>query len=143
MPPPVDPELRDIFLEEYEAVLESLQSAIPDWMNDLENAEALTQIRRAFHTLKGSGRMVGAERIGEYSWNIENLLNRLINRTLVRTPPMVDFIVEAAGAVPELIEQLEVGDRIEVEKHPPAQLFTAYVRQMIERRALGVPEIRH
>ena len=53
--------------------------------------------------------MVGAERIGEYCWSVENLLNRLINGTLVRTPPMMEFIVEAAGVVPELIEQLEVG----------------------------------
>ena len=53
--------------------------------------------------------MVGAERIGEYCWTVENLLNRLINRTLVRTPPMVDFIIEASAAVPELVEQLEVG----------------------------------
>ena len=53
--------------------------------------------------------MVGAERIGEFCWAVENLLNKLINRTLVRTPPMVDFITEAAAAVPELVEQLEVG----------------------------------
>ena len=53
--------------------------------------------------------MVGAERIGEYCWAVENLLNRLINRTLVRTPPMIDFIQLAAAAVPELVEQLEVG----------------------------------
>jgi len=53
--------------------------------------------------------MVGAERIGEYCWSIENLLNRLINRTLVCTPPMIEFIIEAAAVVPELVEQLEVG----------------------------------
>jgi chemosensory pili system protein ChpA (sensor histidine kinase/response regulator) len=53
--------------------------------------------------------MVGAERIGEYCWSVENLLNRLINRTLTRTPPMIEFVLQAAGAVPELIEQLEVG----------------------------------
>ena len=53
--------------------------------------------------------MVGAKRIGEYCWAVENLLNRLINRTLTRTPPMIDFIQLAASAIPELVEQLEVG----------------------------------
>ena len=53
--------------------------------------------------------MVGAERIGEYAWSVESLLNKLINRTLARTPPMSDFIMEAAEALPELVEQLEVG----------------------------------
>jgi chemosensory pili system protein ChpA (sensor histidine kinase/response regulator) len=71
--------------------------------------ETLITVRRSFHTLKGSGRMVGAERIGEYCWAIENLLNKLINRTLARTPPMVEFITQAASVVPELVEQLEVG----------------------------------
>jgi chemosensory pili system protein ChpA (sensor histidine kinase/response regulator) len=71
--------------------------------------DLLIGVRRSFHTLKGSGRMVGAERIGEYCWAVENLLNRLINGTLTRTPPMVDFVLQAAAAVPQLIEQLEVG----------------------------------
>jgi chemotaxis protein histidine kinase CheA len=33
-------------------------------------------VRRAFHTLKGSGRMVGATDISEFAWAIENLLNK-------------------------------------------------------------------
>ena len=50
------------------------------------NSEALIATRRSFHTLKGSGRMVGAQLIGEFAWSIENLLNRLINQTLEPTP---------------------------------------------------------
>jgi chemosensory pili system protein ChpA (sensor histidine kinase/response regulator) len=78
LPPPVDPELRDIFLEEYETVLETLQQHIPEWMTEFENVEALTEIRRAFHTLKGSGRMVGADELGDFSWQIERMLNTLL-----------------------------------------------------------------
>jgi len=78
LPAEIDPELRDIFLEEYEEVLQSLQSAIPAWVDQLDNADALTEIRRAFHTLKGSGRMVGADELGDFSWQIENMLNTLL-----------------------------------------------------------------
>ena len=105
----LDPELLELFIEEAREEFASISRKLPAWQDDPEDMETLITVRRSFHTLKGSGRMVGAERIGEYAWNIENLLNRLINRTLVRTPPMIDFIIEAAGAVPELIEQLEVG----------------------------------
>ena len=105
----LDPDLLELFIEEAKEEYASIKRKLPAWQDDPENMETLITVRRSFHTLKGSGRMVGAERIGEYSWNVENLLNRLINRTLVRTPPMVDFIAEAAAAVPELIEQLEVG----------------------------------
>ncbi len=78
LPPEIDPDLREIFLEEYEEVLQSLQSAIPVWLNQPDNADALTDIRRAFHTLKGSGRMVGADELGDFSWQIENMLNTLL-----------------------------------------------------------------
>lgn len=78
LPMEIDPELRDIFLEEYEEVLQSLQAAIPVWIDQLNNADALTEIRRAFHTLKGSGRMVGADELGDFSWQIENMLNTLL-----------------------------------------------------------------
>ena len=78
LPPEIDPDLREIFLEEYEEVLQSLQSAIPVWLNQPDNADVLTEIRRAFHTLKGSGRMVGADELGDFSWQIENMLNQLL-----------------------------------------------------------------
>jgi len=105
----LDPELLELFIEEAKEEVASIKRKLPVWQEAPDDMETLITVRRSFHTLKGSGRMVGAERIGEYCWSVENLLNRLINRTLVRTPPMVDFIIEAAAVVPELIEQLEVG----------------------------------
>ncbi len=105
----LDPELLELFIEEAKEEIGTIKRNLPQWAESPDDMETLITVRRSFHTLKGSGRMVGAERIGEYSWSIESLLNRLINRTLVRTPPMVEFILHAADAVPELVEQLEVG----------------------------------
>lgn len=105
----LDPELLELFIEEAKEEIATIKRNLPQWADAPDDMETLITVRRSFHTLKGSGRMVGAERIGEYSWSIESLLNRLINRTLVRTPPMVQFILLAADAVPELVEQLEVG----------------------------------
>ena len=62
-----------------EEVLENVDRWMPEWANNLSHEEALTEIRRAFHTLKGSGRMVGATDIGDFSWAVENLLNRVID----------------------------------------------------------------
>lgn len=105
----IDPELLELFIEESKEEIESIQKYLPRWVDDSGDNEALITVRRSFHTLKGSGRMVGAERIGEYCWSIEDLLNRLINRTLSRTPPMAKFISEAADVLPDLVEQIEVG----------------------------------
>ncbi len=105
----LDPELLELFIEEAKEEIGTIRTNLPQWAESPDDMETLITVRRSFHTLKGSGRMVGAERIGEYCWSIENLLNRLINRTLSRTPPMVKFILDAAKVVPELVEQLEVG----------------------------------
>jgi chemosensory pili system protein ChpA (sensor histidine kinase/response regulator) len=105
----LDPELLELFIEEAKEEITTINRNLPAWADAPDDMETLITVRRSFHTLKGSGRMVGAERIGEYAWSVENLLNRLINKTMIRTPPMVEFILEAASAVPELVEQLEVG----------------------------------
>jgi chemosensory pili system protein ChpA (sensor histidine kinase/response regulator) len=105
----LDPELLELFIEEAKEEIATIKRDLPLWSETPDDMETLITVRRSFHTLKGSGRMVGAERIGEYCWSVENLLNRLINRTLGCTPPMIEFILEAAAVIPELVEQLEVG----------------------------------
>lgn len=106
----VDPELLELFIEEAGEEIESIAKHFPLWEQDGSNHEALITVRRSFHTLKGSGRMVGAEMIGEYCWSIEDLLNRLINRTVESHAGLVDFLHRAVDALPELLEQLEVGE---------------------------------
>ena len=47
-----------------------------------ENVATLTEIRRHFHTLKGSGRMIGAKSSAELAWTVEDTLNPVINQSL-------------------------------------------------------------
>ena len=53
LPPEIDPELLDVFLEEYEDVFETLQQQLPNWLSRLDDVQSLTEVRRCFHTLKG------------------------------------------------------------------------------------------
>ena len=39
------------------------------------NLADMTTLRRAFHTLKGSSRMVGLNEFGEAAWSLEQVLN--------------------------------------------------------------------
>ncbi|HVK95739.1 MAG TPA: Hpt domain-containing protein [Noviherbaspirillum sp.] len=71
----VDAELLEIFLGEAEEVLETVRKTIPESRSEPHNQEHLTTLRRSFHTLKGSGRMVGLVSIGEAAWSIEQVLN--------------------------------------------------------------------
>ena len=75
----IDDEIIEIFVEEAEEVLEALDQYFPRWAANTGDETALVEFRRAFHTLKGSGRMVGATTVGELAWSIENMMNRVID----------------------------------------------------------------
>ena len=78
----LDDEILEIFLEEADEVLETIRVEYPKWRNNSDNQGALVTCRRMFHTLKGSGRLAGALRLGELAWSIENLLNRVLDNTI-------------------------------------------------------------
>jgi chemosensory pili system protein ChpA (sensor histidine kinase/response regulator) len=105
----VDPELTNVFLEEAREESDKISEALPAWDEDPTQEEALVTARRSFHTLKGSGRVVGATGFADFAWAIENLMNRLLDRTQSRSPAILDVLRDATAAVPQLIEQLASG----------------------------------
>lgn len=105
----VDPEIRDIFLDEAGEVLSTLDSAMPRLRRDAQDMETLTTVRRAFHTLKGSGRMVGAQQIGEFGWAVESLLNRCLDGSIPAGAVVVDTVADAVTMLPGLIESFRNG----------------------------------
>jgi chemosensory pili system protein ChpA (sensor histidine kinase/response regulator) len=108
-PEPVDPQFVELFIEEAKEEIASIQSSFPQWDQNPMDLESLALMRRSFHTLKGSGRMVGARSMAEFGWSIENLLNRIIDKTLSRTPGMMALLRTSVAALPQLVEQLETG----------------------------------
>jgi chemosensory pili system protein ChpA (sensor histidine kinase/response regulator) len=70
-----DAELLDIFLEEAREVVGNGQAAISVLAVEPGNLAELTTLRRAFHTIKGSSRMVGLNSLGEAGWSLEQMLN--------------------------------------------------------------------
>jgi chemosensory pili system protein ChpA (sensor histidine kinase/response regulator) len=80
----VDPQFVELFIEEAKEEIVSIQNSFPLWDQNPMDFESLASLRRSFHTLKGSGRMVNARSIAEFAWSIESLLNRIIDKTLSR-----------------------------------------------------------
>lgn len=102
---PVDDELREIFVEEAEEVLATLNQYYPQWRAEQDNQAALTELRRAFHTLKGSGRMVRALVSAELAWAMENLLNRVLEGGLPVCAAMLQLSAEVIELFPELVAE--------------------------------------
>ncbi|WPN29822.1 Hpt domain-containing protein [Pseudomonas sp. P5_109] len=102
---PVDEELREVFLEETDEVLEILREYLPRWSANPDNHSALSELRRAFHTLKGSGRMVRALVLGELAWAVENLLNRVLEDSVEPGATVQQLIGDVLHLLPELVAE--------------------------------------
>ncbi len=100
----MDEEIREIFIEEADEVLTSMDENYRIWKSKQDDFEVLTDIRRGFHTLKGSGRMVGAHSVGETAWAVENMLNRVLDKSLSTSNVLVDFIAEVKKKLPTLVD---------------------------------------
>ncbi len=105
----IDPEILEIFVEEAREELASIQVSFPRWQQNHADEDALTTFRRSFHTLKGSGRLVGAKTIGELAWSMENMLNRLIDDAIKVSPDMMNLLERVIAALPDLIDCQENG----------------------------------
>src|SRR6202790_4788658 len=105
-----DPDLIQLFVEEAKEELAKIERQFPIWDHSPLEIDALLVVRGSFHTLKGSGRMVNARAISDFAWAIENLLNRILDGTLQRSPPVLQTLRAAIAGLPQLIAELEAGN---------------------------------
>ncbi|GAB3112972.1 response regulator [Aestuariicella hydrocarbonica] len=103
----IDDEILEIFVEEAGEVLEAIDEFFPLWSENFDDKDSLNEFRRAFHTLKGSGRMVGANDIGELAWSVENMLNRIRDGVIAPHAVQVTLITCVRAVLPEFIHAFE------------------------------------
>jgi chemosensory pili system protein ChpA (sensor histidine kinase/response regulator) len=105
----IDAELLAIFLEEAHEVLGTIRDHLGLSRGEPHNHDYLITIRRGFHTLKGSGRMVGLTDLGETAWAIEQVMNKWLQSEQDATPSLYRLIEEAHVLLSDWVAQLEAG----------------------------------
>jgi len=103
----IDAELLEIFLSEAEEVLTFVQETLPVSKRDSDNQEYLTSLRRSFHTLKGSSRMVGLNVFGETSWNIEQVMNLWLSESRPGNDNLYALLEHTAAEMVLWVEELK------------------------------------
>ncbi|HUJ00581.1 MAG TPA: Hpt domain-containing protein, partial [Usitatibacter sp.] len=103
----IDKELLEIFLEEAGEVIGTIEANLRSCREAPHDREALTTIRRGFHTLKGSGRMVGLTDLGEMAWQCEQVMNKWLKEEKPASPPLLAFIDLAQGAFRQWVDELK------------------------------------
>ena len=119
----IDAELLAIFLEEAQEVLGTISENLELSRAQAHEREFLTVMRRGFHTLKGSSRMVGLNRFGECAWNVEQVMNKWLQEERPATPELHRMIEMAHGFFVDWVAQLTRSPTAEVS--PDALLAVA------------------
>jgi chemosensory pili system protein ChpA (sensor histidine kinase/response regulator) len=88
----LDAELLEIFLIEATEVLDTVLQNRAQLAENADDREALRSARRQFHTIKGSGRMVGLTELGELAYDVEKIHNRLLEEDRNVTPAMLALL---------------------------------------------------
>jgi chemosensory pili system protein ChpA (sensor histidine kinase/response regulator) len=122
-PPPATPapaarddeDMREVFIEEAREVVAGARDALDRLVHTAPTGdgggtlESMTVVRRAFHTLKGSGRMVGLADFGEAAWACEQLYNSRLAQDAAMDPDLESFTTEAIGYLAGWVEALAAG----------------------------------
>lgn len=104
-----DEEMREVFLEEANEVLVSASAAnmvLRDAPGDLE---LLTTLRRAFHTLKGSSRMVGLTDFGDAAWACEQVYNTQLADQTPATASLLEFTTWSLDCLSSWVGDITAG----------------------------------
>ncbi|MFI4923587.1 MAG: Hpt domain-containing protein [Vicinamibacteria bacterium] len=107
-----DAELLEIYLTEAAEVLASIGHEHKTLTANPGDREALRTVRRGFHTLKGSGRMVGLTELGELAWEVEQVHNRLLDDERPVTPAVLEMIKVAHASFSHWVGQLSTEGRV-------------------------------
>ncbi|MBP7567229.1 MAG: Hpt domain-containing protein [Burkholderiaceae bacterium] len=102
-------DLLDIFLDEAREVIQGGQTALAQLSDAPADIERLTTLRRAFHTLKGSSRMVGLNEFGEAAWSMEQVFNAWLAEQQPASDDLRSLAREALDGFAEWVEDIAGG----------------------------------
>ncbi|RNF28107.1 chemotaxis protein [Massilia aurea] len=105
----VDAELLGIFIAEAQEVLAFVVETLPRAADEPSNQEILTQLRRAFHTLKGSSRMVDLEAFAATAAAIERVMNVWLADGRSATADLLALLAHAYAELDAWVAELAAG----------------------------------
>ena len=88
----VDDEILDIFRSEASELLSVISANLTIFTSTPDNQEALWEMRRAVHTLKGAAGIVGLDDASKLAHRIEDVLGRLVENSVPASPRLTELL---------------------------------------------------
>ncbi|WP_374582050.1 Hpt domain-containing protein [Pseudoduganella sp.] len=102
----VEAELLEIFIGEAQEVLAFVGETLARPHSEISSVETLTMLRRSFHTLKGSSRMVGLNRFGDGAHAIEKVMNLWLAEERAGNETLFDLLDYASAEMSAWVDEL-------------------------------------
>lgn|SRR5690606_17578253 len=96
----LDADVRDVFLGELDEISTLLATLRPALRSRPDDERTLRELRRAFHTIKGSGLMVGATVLGSFCGRVEKLALSLVEKRCKAPKETLALIDDAIDLLP-------------------------------------------
>lgn len=113
-----DPEIAEGFFQEGPEKLADLSGWRHTLLDQPEDADAWDEVRRSFHTLKGSGRFVYLTGVTEVAWWMERFISDQIKAGQPYTPAIDEVVGLACGWFAAAFEELQANQRVRVDGRP-------------------------
>ncbi len=97
-------QLRQTFREEALELLSELEASLIELEKAPGDAEIISSIFRAFHTLKGSGAMCGFDEISQFTHHIETVYNLVRNKKITADKLLIDLTLTSCDLIHRMIE---------------------------------------
>lgn len=122
-------ELLKDFFTEAEQQVENLESNILVIENDPTNHEAIDEIFRAAHTLKGGSATVEMTELSTFTHTVEDVLDELRSDRLQVTEPVVDVLLDSIDTIKAMLDARANGS-----------VYQEDVTSLLERLKAFIPE---
>jgi two-component system chemotaxis sensor kinase CheA len=102
----------DTFLQEADDLLAEIEATALSMTEDPAGGEAVNQIFRAFHTIKGSGAMFGFDGVAAFTHHVETLLDQVRDGVVPVSDELTNVILAAADQIKLLVQAAQGGDPV-------------------------------
>jgi two-component system chemotaxis sensor kinase CheA len=107
LPDEADGDLIGEFITESLELISGIEAALLNLEADPDNVEAVNQVFRAFHTIKGTSGFLGVKPISELAHRAESLLSRMREHEIRCTGGYADLALKSADLLKKLVQLLQ------------------------------------
>ena len=128
-------ELLKDFFTEAEQQVENLESNILVIENDPTNHEAIDEIFRAAHTLKGGSATVEMTELSTFTHAVEDALDELRSDRVQVTEPVVDVLLSSIDTIKAMLESRANGSVYQDDVTPLLERLRAFIPEKADKKA--------